>query len=97
MFLIEFSVKLCGWLRASALRKSCVQCDFRVSIKYNVQSDTLLFGKLDLFFVDHNAVRFGGKFSFTRLTIGMEPAVDVLLGSADADLLQQVADFSQRR
>lgn len=95
-FLVEFSQKPCRWFRASSFRKSCVQHDFRVNIDCDVQPDTLFFSKLNLLFINRNAVWLGGELLFARLGVGVKPVMDGLSGSADAEPLQQIADFSQR-
>lgn len=70
--------------------------DFRIDVDRSIEPNLLTSSKLDLLFVDSDSGWFGGKLLFTPLSIGVEPVVNGLSGSADAEPLQQVADLRKR-
>ena len=76
-------------------RKSCVKHDFRIDIDRHIQPDFAFFGQLNLFFVDSNAVRFGGERLLVRLGERLAPVADSGAAAVDAEPAEHVADFGK--
>jgi len=74
-----------------------VEHDFRIDIDSGVEPDLPLFFELDLFFVDGNAIRFGGEVLTVVLGEGLVPMMDSGSGPADAEPLAEIPTFRQRR
>ena len=58
-----------------------------ISHQWRRRPTPLFLGKLDLFLVDRDTVRFSGKSVITRVCVGMKPVVDGLSGSVDVESL----------
>ncbi|EMA55004.1 hypothetical protein C451_05835 [Halococcus thailandensis JCM 13552] len=72
-----------------------LQHDFRVDIDRCVQPHFALFGQLNLFFVNRNAIRFGGECLLVRLGERLTPVANSGAAAVNAEPAEHVADFGK--
>ena len=71
--------------------------NFRIGVDGGVEPDLLLAFELDLLLVDSNTIRVSREVLVVMVGVGLIPVLDGCSGSADAELLAEVATLRQRR
>jgi len=90
VFLFQFVKECCSRITPSVCRKSCVQHDFRLDIDRRIEPCFLLVFKLNLFFIDSNAIWINGEVLVVVVAIGLVPVLNRCSGSANAEPLAEV-------
>lgn len=95
VFLFQFSKKRRRWVGSAVVRTSCCTHDFRIEINRRIEPDVAFCGQLHPFFIDRNAIRFGGERLLVRLGEGVAPIADRWMAAVDAKSVQYVVDFDE--